>query len=291
MRSLLFVPADSPKKLAKALGSGADALIVDLEDSVAPAARPAARANAVAFLREQAGRDGVPRLVVRINPLSSDDWRADLAAVMPAAPASIMLPKPASGADVTRLAGELDIRENDLGLPPGATRVIAIATEVPAALLAMQSFIGASPRLEALTWGTEDLSAAIGAARARENGAHTSPFRLARDLTLFAAAAAGIAAIDEIEADFRNAAGLEAAARAAARDGFSGKMAIHPDQVAVINAAFTPSAAEVTEARDIVALFAAQPNAGTLAYGSRMVDRPHLVRAERLLARARLAGI
>lgn len=286
MRSLLFVPADSARKIEKALASAADAVILDLEDSVTPAQRPSGRETVAGVLRA-ADAATLSRLIVRINPLGSDDWRADLGAVMPAAPQHIMLPKPCSGADVKRLAGELSTRESDLGLAAEATRIIAIVTEVPAALLAMASFVGASPRLEALTWGTEDLSAALGATSARsETGELTSPFRLARDLTLITAHAAGIGAIDEIEADFRNLARLETTARAAARDGFTGKLAIHPDQVPVINAAFAPAEAEVAEAREIVRLFAQNPGAGAVRFGSRMVDRPHLVRAERLLARA-----
>jgi citrate lyase subunit beta/citryl-CoA lyase len=287
MRSLLFVPADSPRKIEKALASAADAVILDLEDSVTPAERPLARETVAGVLRvaDPATRS---RLIVRINPLGGDDWRADLAAAMPAGPHRIMLPKPYSGADVKRLADELSTRESDLGLAAGTTRIIAIVTEVPAALLAMASFVGASPRLEALTWGTEDLSAALGASSARgDTGELSSPFRLARDLTLITAHAAGIGAIDEIEADFRNLARLEATARAAARDGFTGKLAIHPDQVAVINAAFTPPEAELAEAREIVRLFAENPGAGAIRFGSRMIDRPHLLRAERLIARAK----
>lgn len=292
MRSLLFVPADQPRKIDKALRCGADAVILDLEDSVTPARRPEARKAAAETLRQSPSDAARPRLVVRINPLSSEDWRADLTAVMPAAPSALMLPKPLSGADVKRLSDELDVRERDLGLPPGATRIIAIATELPAALLTMASFIAASPRLEGLAWGREDLSAALGAVSTTgSDGAMTSPYRLARDLTLLTAAAASVAAIDEIEADIRNLARLELSAREAARDGFAGKMAIHPDQIAPINAAFTPAAAEIAEAREIIGLFRDNPDAGAMRHRERMIDRPHLVRAERLIARARLAGL
>lgn len=291
MRSLLFVPADQPRKIEKALGCEADALILDLEDGVAPERRAKARVTAAEALERARATRARPRMIVRVNPVSGDSWRADLAAVMGADPSAIMLPKAASGADVARLADEMGVRERDLGLAEGVTRIIAIASEMPAALLAMASFTGCSPRLDGLAWGREDLSAALGAASTADaTGRMTSPFRLARDLTLFAAAAAGVRAIDEIEADIGDVARLAANAREAARDGFAGKMAIHPDQVPIINAAFTPAPAEVEEARAIVALFAQSPGAGALRFGNRMVDRPHLLRAERILGRAGLAG-
>lgn len=293
MRSLLFVPGDSERKLARALSSGADALIVDLEDSVAGERKEVARGLARAFI-EAHRTEGGPSLVVRINDMGSQSmasqaWREDLDTVLPARPDAVMLPKPRGGFDVTRLSQALDEREASLGLDAGATRIIAIATEVPASLLAMHTYAGCTPRLAGLAWGREDLSAAIGAtATVDEHGEMTSPFRLARDLCLFGAAAAGVMAIDEIHAAFSDVAGLEQAARAAARDGFAAKMAIHPDQVAAINAAFTPSAQEVAEARAIVAAFADAAGAGTVSLDGRMLDRPHLVRAERILGRAAL---
>lgn len=285
MRSLLFVPGDSERKLAKALASGADALIIDLEDSVAPERKAAARGLASEFVAAHRGGGG-PRPIVRINDLGTPFWRADLDMVVAAAPDAVMLPKPNGGGDVARLGGALDEREAARRPQIGKLPIIAIATETPSSLLCMLSYAHASPRLMGLAWGREDLSAAIAArTTVDEVGALTSPFRLARDLTLFAAAAAGVVAIDEIHADFRDSAGLERAARAAARDGFSAKMAIHPDQVAVINAAFTPSAEEVAEARAVVDAFARAPGIGALSLGGRMIDRPHLVRAQRLLAR------
>jgi citrate lyase subunit beta/citryl-CoA lyase len=292
MRSLLFVPADSERKLGKALSTGADALIVDLEDSVAAERKPVAREMAKAFLTSAKAPEGRrPRLYVRINSLETSFWSADLDGVMSAGPDGIMLPKPKSGEDVHRLSIALHHAEERAGLAPGSTRMIAIATERPAAILNMATFIDASTRLEGLTWGAEDLSAEMGVAATREtDGTFTSPFRLARDLTLFTALAAGAQPIDTVFVNFRDSAGIEREAAIAARDGFTGKLAIHPDQVAPINAAFTPSEQEVARARQIVDLFAAAPEAGVISLGGEMLDRPHLTRAERTLGRARLAG-
>jgi citrate lyase subunit beta/citryl-CoA lyase len=292
MRSLLFVPGDSERKLAKAQAAGADALILDLEDSVAPERKSAARELTRAYLASaKAAESGRPRLYVRVNALETELWSADLDGVMAAAPDGIMLPKPASGEDVHRLSIALHHAEERAGLPPGSTRIMAIATERPAAVLNMASFVGASTRLEALTWGAEDLSAELGASATREaDGRFTSPFRLARDLTLFTAIAAGAQPIDTVFVNFRDNQGLAREAREAARDGFTGKLAIHPDQVAPINEAFTPSEAEIARARRIVELFAAAPAAGVISLEGQMLDRPHLTRAERTLARARLAG-
>ncbi len=292
MRSLLFVPGDGKEKLDKALACGADVVIVDLEDGVSLAGKGEARKAAAAFLGRVRPQERRPALWVRINALETDLWREDLAAIMPAAPDGIMLPKPRGGQDVERLALALDKEEDRLRRPAGATRIIAIATETPHSLLAMQTYVKASPRLEALAWGAEDLSVCLGAMASRNDaGAISSPFRLARDLCLIGAAAAGVAAIDAPFLDFRDLTGLSAEARAAARDGFAGKMAIHPDQVGIINAAFTPSEAEIAEAAEIVALFARAPAEGVVSRGGRMLDRPHLDRAQRLLTRARRAGI
>jgi citrate lyase subunit beta/citryl-CoA lyase len=292
MRSLLFVPGDQERKLARALAAGADALIVDLEDSVADAHKARARECAAAFLAARAGPPRTPRLLVRINGLASGLWSDDLAAIISAKPDAIVLPKPRSGADVHRLAEALDAAERRAGLASGSTRILAIATEEPASLLAMDTYAGASPRLEGLAWGSEDLSAALGARRSRDaRGGLASPFRLARDLTLVAAAAAGVAAIDEVYVDFRDSEGLEREAREAALDGFAGKLALHPDQVPVINAAFTPSADDIARAREIVRLLADGGGSGVASLKGRMIDRPHLKRAERVLERARLAGL
>jgi len=291
MRSLLFVPGDSDRKLAKALSSGADALILDLEDSVALDRKAEARAMIRDFIASAKGQEKRPRLYVRINSLNTDFWSADLEGVMPAGPDGIILPKPRSGEDVHRLSLALDHAEEAAGLKLGSTRIIAITTEVPICVLNMPSFIGSSTRLEGLTWGAEDLSAEIGSTATREpNGALTSPYRLARDLCLFTAVSAGVQPIDTVFIDFRDQDGLRAEAAAAARDGFTGKLAIHPDQVAIINEAFTPSQREIDHARDIIAMFAASPDAGVISLNGRMYDRPHLTRAERVLARAGLAS-
>lgn len=271
LRSLLFVPGDRPERMEKALGLGADALILDLEDAVAPAAKPAARMAVAALL---ARARSVP-LYVRVNPLESGLGDDDLAAVAHLAPDGVVLPKAAGGASVAALAARLQ----------GPTRILAIATETPAAIFGLGSYAGASERLVGLTWGAEDLPAAIGATTAREaDGSYTAPYQLARSLTLFGAHAAEVAAIETVYPDFRDLDGLAAYAARARRDGFTGMMAIHPAQLPVINAAFTPSAEEVARAQAIVDLFAAHPGAGALSLNGRMVDAPHLKAAERLLA-------
>ena len=273
LRSLLFVPGDRPERMVKALGLGADALILDLEDSVAPAGKSAARAHVAAFLAE-------PRtmpLFVRINPLDSGLADDDLAAVLPGKPDGIMLPKAEGGASLAALDARLS----------GDIAILPIATETPAAIFALGSYGGVTDRLVGLTWGAEDLPAAIGAATSREaDGSYTAPYQLARSLTLFGAHAAGVAAIETVYPDFRDLDGLAAYAARGRRDGFTGMMAIHPSQVAVINAAFTPSAEERVHAQKIVDLFAANPGAGALQLDGRMVDAPHLKAAKAVLALA-----
>ena len=286
MRSLLFVPADSPRKLEKAIGSGADALILDLEDSVGSAGKGRARRLALEFLREHGSRAGRPRLYVRINAFESGLAEADLEAVMAAAPDGVMLPKCGGGDDVARLDSQLAVSEALQGMADGRTRIAAIATETAAALFGAGTYRGASPRLDALTWGGEDLAADIGAIAPRDGGGWSSPFQLARNLCLFGAAAAGVDAIDTVHTDFRDLAGLRGEAERAAADGFSGKLAIHPEQVPVINEVFTPSAAALDRARAVVAAFARAGEIGVVSIDGRMVDRPHLRAAERLLARA-----
>ncbi|HZF44499.1 MAG TPA: CoA ester lyase [Sphingomonadaceae bacterium] len=273
-RSWLFVPADSEKKIGKALASEADAVILDLEDSVAAGRKKDAREIAAAALA-QAGSG--PQRWVRINPLDSGLAEDDLAAVGALAIAGVVLPKAESGEDVARLAAMLG---RDL-------RIHAVATETAASLFGLGTYADA-PRLAAMSWGAEDLSAALGAASKYDAGGGLSfTYRMARSLCLAGAAAAGVQPVDGVFADFRDAEGLRAEAAAARREGFTGKLAIHPDQVGPINAAFTPSDAEVGAAERIVALFAANPDAGTLALDGRMLDRPHLLQAERLLARRR----
>jgi citrate lyase subunit beta / citryl-CoA lyase len=284
-RSLLFVPGHDERKLAKALVSGADVLLIDLEDSVALEAKAAARGIAAAFIAMHLSNADRPQLYVRVNDLEAGLTRDDLAAIMPSRPDGIMLPKANSGADVSTLARLMDEAGAEAAARVG---IIAIATETPLALLKMHSFVGAEPRLRGMTWGSEDLGTAIGAATAREpSGEFTGPFALARNLCLITAHAARVQPIDSIYADFRDEAGLEREARAAARDGFTAKMAIHPAQVPIINAAFTPTPERIAEARAIVEAFERAPGAGAIGLDGRMIDRPHLVRAQKLLARLR----
>lgn len=276
LRSLLFVPGDRPDRMEKALRSGADALILDLEDSVAPAAKPEARRHVAEFLNA----NSAAKLWVRINPLDGDEADRDLAAILASHPDGIVLPKAEGGASVAELTRRLTERGN------ATAQILAIATETPAAMFQLGSYAGLK-RLAGLTWGAEDLPAAIGAATSREpDGRYTPPYELARSLCLFGAAAAGVAPIETVYPAFRDLDGLAAYAARARRDGFTGMMAIHPDQVAPINAAFTPSEAEIAHARAVVAAFEANPGAGTLALDGRMIDRPHLVQAQRTLAAA-----
>ncbi len=292
MRSLLFVPADSAQKLGKALGCGADALILDLEDSVAPERKEAARAGAAAFLAQTRPLQQRPRLIVRINGLATGLSDADLDAVVPARPDAVMLPKAEGGASVVHVDAKLCAREALNGLPEGAIQVVAIATETASALFVAGTYRNASPRLAALPWGAEDLSAELGAEASRDaQGKFLDPYRLARALCLAAAAAANVPALDTVYVDFRNEAGLRRECEEARRDGFTGKMAIHPGQVATINDVFTPAPAAVARAQAIIAAFAATPGAGVIGIDGVMYDRPHLAKAERLLARARAAGV
>lgn len=280
-RSLLFAPGDSDRKMEKACASQADLVILDLEDAVAPASKPAARTMVAARLAER-GRP-LP-LWVRINPLATPDALADLAAIVPARPDGILLPK-AGPAEALRLHHYLTALEAAAGLPPETIRTMVVATETPAAMFAIGGYAG-TPRLAALTWGAEDIATAIGATHNRdETGAYDFTYQLARSLCLTGAAAAGVSAIETMHGDFRDAVGLERVAGEARRAGFTGMIAIHPDQVETINRAFAPSEAEIAHATRIVALFDAAPDAGTLALDGEMLDRPHLVRAEALLER------
>jgi citrate lyase subunit beta/citryl-CoA lyase len=276
LRSLLFVPGDRPDRMEKALAAGADALILDLEDSVAPANKPVARHEVAHFLNNH----GEARIWVRVNPLGTPDCDKDLSAVLPSHPNGIVLPKAEGGASVAELARRMT------GLGNAAAQILAIATETPAAIFQLGSYGGAK-RLAGLTWGAEDLPAAIGAATSREeDGRYTAPYELARSLCLFGAAAAGVAAIETVYPAYKDLDGLGAYAARGRRDGFTGMMAIHPAQVSVINDAFTPSDAEVAHARAVIAAFAANPEAGALSLEGRMIDRPHLVQAQRILALA-----
>ena len=282
-RSFLFVPADSERKLKKSLESGADALILDLEDSVAASEKPRARSLARAFLLDRADTP----VWVRINPLDTEDALADLREIMPAAPFGIVLPKPTGARDSVQLGKLLDVLEQESGITEGATKILPIATERPSALFHMHEYNGASSRLAALSWGAEDLSAALGASNNRDaSGNWLPPYELARSLCLFAAAAAEVAAIDTIFADFRDDNGLSKYASGARRDGFSGMLAIHPDQLEIINQAFTPDAEELARAVRIVSLFEDSPGIGVVALDGAMLDRPHLLQAQKIITMA-----
>jgi citrate lyase subunit beta/citryl-CoA lyase len=286
MRSLLFVPADSPKKLAKAMTSGADALIVDLEDSIALEGKARARDSAAAFLKDAMASATRPYMMVRVNGLQTGFTDADLDAVAPAKPDAIMLPKAEGGASVIHADAKLAVREATAGLPDGHIKILPIATETAAALFLAGTFAGASARLLGLTWGAEDLSADLGAQANRDaQGRFLDPYRLARALCIAGAAAAAVPAIDTVYVDFRNADSFRRECEDACRDGFTGKLAIHPAQVPIINEVFTPSASAVAHARAVIDAFAATPGAGVVGIGGVMYDRPHLARAQRLLAR------
>ena len=288
MRSLLFVPAHDSRKLAKALDSGADALIVDLEDSVPDAEKPRARAACKEFVA--AHRDKV-RIFVRINGLSTGFAADDLETVAAAQPYGLMLPKCRNGGDVATVDVLLTKIEARLGQPVRAIRILPIVTETAAAVLELRSYaIDAGPRLCGLFWGGEDLAADIGARMNRgDDGRYTAPYQMARALTLLGATAAQVPAIDAVYTNFRDGEGLRAETAEGLRDGFSAKVAIHPDQIGVINEVYTPAAGELDRARRVVAAFVASPDAGAIALDGQMLDRPHLRAAQRVIARAAAA--
>jgi citrate lyase subunit beta/citryl-CoA lyase len=283
LRSLLFVPGDSEKKLAKSTSTAADALILDLEDSVAPERTALARVMVAEFLQAHPDRSQ-QQLWVRINPLQTPEALADLVAVMPARPDGIMLPKPLNGLHAQQLDHYLSALETREGLALGSTRIIPVATEVPGALFDLQSYAGASSRLQGLTWGAEDLATAVGASSNRDaSGEFTFTYKLARSLCLLASAHAQIQAIDTLSVDFKDMQALALDVQQACREGFSGKLAIHPDQVEVINQGFTPSAHDISHAQRIVDAFAQAHGAGAVQLDGKMVDKPHLTQALRLL--------
>lgn len=280
---MLFVPADSDRKLAKASGIPADALILDLEDAVSDSRKLLARAAAAAFI-ERHGPHLATRLYVRINPLNSGLAIYDLAAVVVPGLAGIVLPKTNGADDVRRLANCLDALEARAGIHAGSIRIVPVATETATAMLTVASFTHNVPRLAGITWGAEDLSVAIGAVSNRESDGTLSPlYAMANSLCLCAAAAAGVPAIDTLYADFRDTVGFAASCRVSRRRGFRGRIAIHPDQVAIINEAFSPSASEISQARRIVYAFETRPDAGTVSLDGVMLDLPHLKQARRVL--------
>ena len=284
MRSLLFVPADGGSKLDKAFGSGADAIILDLEDSIAPERKKAAREACLEYLNAVRDRAERPRLLVRINGLETGLTDADLAAIVPGRPDAILFPKAEGGESVVHVDAKLTAQEAITGVPEGAIKILAQSVESARGLFLAGTFRDASPRLIGMTWGPEDLSSEVGAETNREaDGNLTEPYRLARSMCLFGAAVAKMPAIETIHVDFRNLDALRRDTELARRDGFTGRLAIHPAQVPVINEVFTPSAEQIEKAKAIVAAFAAKPGAGTVGIGGKMYDRPHLVRAQRLL--------
>ena len=274
LRSLLFVPGDRPERFAKAVASGADALILDLEDSVVPARKAEARAAVSDYIQGREAAVG-PVVFVRVNPIGTAQYGEDIGLLDQVRPDGIVLPKAEGATSVEDLFNDI------FDCPP----ILPVATETPAAVFQLGTYARAEVRLAGLTWGAEDLPAAIGASTAREpDGSYTAPYQLARSLTLFAAHAAGVPAIETVYPDFRDLDGLAGYAARGRRDGFTGMMAIHPTQVAIINAAFSPTEAELAHARAVVALFAANPHAGALQLDGKMVDAPHLKAADRLLA-------
>jgi len=282
MRSMLFVPGDSPRKFEKARAGNASALILDVEDSVVPEKKEEARALTRTML--SGPRTGA-QLYVRVNALDTGMTLRDLAAVMPAVPDGIVLPKSRGGADVHQLASWLDAFEAAAGSKPGATRIVVVATETAASIFGLGTYKDSSPRLAGLMWGAEDLAASLGATENGSGGVFHSPYRVARDLCLMGAAAAEVAAIDTVYTDIDNLAGLEAETRAARRDGFSAKALIHPKHVDIVNAAFEPTPAERAWAEKIVAAFADNPNSGTLRLEGKMIDKPHLRAALKTLGK------
>jgi len=281
LRSLLFVPADSEKKLAKSQSSPADALILDLEDSVAAQNRPKARGLVKEFLKDKHSQS----IWVRINPLGSEDFIRDVESVVVSNPAGLVIPKPDGPQTLREIDNHISTREAKAGVHHGDIKLLPVATETPEAVLTLGEYRNPPPRLAAMSWGAEDLSAALGAATNRdENGEFLFVHKMVRALVLIAAKAAGVDAIETLHADFRDAKGLERVARAAQREGFSGMLAIQPDQVETINAAFTPSAADNEHAKKVVAAFA--QGAGVAALDGKMLDQPHLKQAKHVLALA-----
>jgi len=286
LRSWLFVPADSDKKLDKARDSTADVLIVDLEDSVAEQRKSIGRELAAGFLR-QPGPERRSRIFVRVNPLSTPHCMQDLAAVVGEGLDGVVLPKANGVQDVERLGHCLDALEARAGLAHGTVKILVVATETAAAMLNIASYQLLSPRLVGLTWGAEDLSAALGAATNREDdGSLSHAYLMARSMCLIGAAAASVAPIDTLYADFRDEQGLARDCAASRRRGFVGRIAIHPAQVDIINRCYSPSEEDLAVAREVVDAFAAQPDAGTVGIRGKMYDRPHLVQALRTLAAA-----
>lgn len=287
MRSWLFAPGDSEKKMGKAIASAADIALLDLEDSVAPENKPAARLMVCEQIAASGNR---ARVWVRINPVASAECVADLAAIIPAQPGGVLLPKAEGAADITCLHHYLTALEAASAIPLGRTLIAALVTETPAAMFRIGEYAGSYPgreRLVAMSWGAEDLSSALGARAQRgPDGEYLHTYEMARSLCLLGAAAAGVAAIETVQPEFRDLAALERRAKSVRAQGFCGMLAIHPAQIDPINTAFTPSAEELSHARAVVRAFADNPGAGVVVLDGAMLDRPHLMLARRLLAEA-----
>jgi citrate lyase subunit beta/citryl-CoA lyase len=292
LRSLLFIPGDSEKKLGKGDEAGADALVLDLEDSVLPANKARARGLTVEYLKGRKKETRRSQLWVRINPLDSEFALSDLAAVVAGSPDGVMLPKAQGPADIERLSFYLDALEAQAGLTLGSTRVLPVATETAAAPFNLGAYGAARlPRLAGLTWGSEDLSTALGASTNRDvSGEWAFTYRMVRSLTLMGARAAGVQPIDTLYSDFRDEQGLRAASQASRAEGFTGRLAIHPAQVQAINESYLPSAAEIEHARRVIAAFEASPGAGAVGLDGKMVDIPHLKQAQALIEQASRSG-
>lgn len=288
IRSYLFIPGDSEKKLGKADASPADALILDLEDAVAPQHKPLARELVAAFLRARPKSKRTSRIWVRINALDTDSALSDLSAVVAAAPDGLMLPKVNGPEDVLRLSHYLDALERHAGIEPQSIKILPVASETAIAPFRLGDYASAGlTRLHGITWGAEDLSAAIGASGNLDaSGQWAFTYQMVRSLTLLAAHAASVQAVDTLYVDFRDEAGLRTSSRASRAEGFTGRIAIHPAQVAAINESYMPSIEEIAHARRVVAAFEAAPGAGTVGLDGKMVDIPHLKQAQRVLGQA-----
>jgi len=285
MRSMLFVPGDRLERFEKAEASGADAVILDLEDALAASERPKAREAIATHLRRSSRP--VP-LWVRINPIDSADALIDLAAVVSARPDGLLLPKARDGRDVLRLDHWLEALEAAHGLTAGSIKIIPMITETAAAMLQLASFVPTPARVVAMTWGAEDLATELGAAVSRDDtGRHNMPYQMASAGCLFTAAAAGVSAIDTVDTEIEDFAAVERRARSSRRDGYVAKLAIHPAQIPALHVAFTPTAAEVAHAEAVLAAFSNSPGVGAFRIDGKLVDRPHLLQAERVLAAAR----
>jgi citrate lyase subunit beta/citryl-CoA lyase len=288
IRSFLFIPGDNEKKLGKADGAGADALILDLEDAVSPENKPLARELVPAFLRERPRAKRTSEIWVRINPLDTDSALSDLSAVVAAAPDGLMLPKANGPQDVLKLSHYLDALERHAGIDLYSIKILPVATETAISPFRLGDYASAGlTRLLGITWGAEDLSAAIGASTNLDaSGQWALTYQMVRSLTLLAAHAAGVQAVDTLYVDFRDEKGLRASSRASRAEGFTGRLAIHPAQVAAINESYMPSTEEIEHAHRVIAAFEAAPGAGTVGLDGKMIDIPHLKQARRVLGQA-----